>query len=80
MDRVATNMNSVASNMQTMTVAVTTQRQDISDLAANIRLMNQTMGNMTSTMHQMRFDTATMGRNIENVSGPMRFMNNFMPW
>ncbi len=80
MDKVANNVNTMAANMQTIAVAVTGQRQDLSDLASNIRMMNQTMGNMTATMHQMRFDTASMGRNMENVSGPMRFMNNFMPW
>lgn len=80
MDKVANNMNTMARDMQTITVAVTGQRQDLSDLASNIRIMNQTMGNMTATMHQMRFDTANMGRNMESVSGPMRFMNNFMPW
>jgi len=80
MDKVANNMSQMSANMQTITVAVTGQRQDLSDLASNIRIMNQTIGNMTSTMHQMRFDTAVMGRNMESVSGPMRFMNNFMPW
>lgn len=80
MEKVANNMNTMAGNMQTITVAVTGQQQDLSDLATNIRVMNQTIGNMTSTMHQMRYDTAVMGRNMESVSGPMRFMNNFMPW
>jgi hypothetical protein len=35
---------------------------------------------MSYTMHHMRYDTHLMGRNIDNVAGPMRFMNSFMPW
>jgi hypothetical protein len=28
----------------------------------------------------MGYDTRQMGRNIDKVSGPMRFMNSFSPW
>ena len=42
--------------------------------------MTESVDTITATMHRMSFDTQVMGRNIENVSGPMRFMNNFVPW
>ncbi len=42
--------------------------------------MNQSIDSMSFTMYQMRYDTSTMGRNIQGATGPMRFMNNFVPW
>jgi hypothetical protein len=42
--------------------------------------MNESINSMSYTMYQMSHDTRTMGRNMENVSGPMRFMNSFVPW
>jgi hypothetical protein len=45
-----------------------------------MREMNESVDAMSYTMYNMGYDTRVMGRNVENVSGPMRFMNNFVPW
>ncbi len=81
------NMNTVARNMVKMTSYMGQMSKDIKEqnaamgaIVSNMRDMNQSIDSMSYTMYHMRYDTQTMGRNIENVSGPMRFMNNFMPW
>ncbi len=81
------NMNTVARNMVKMSSYMNQMSQDIKEqnaamgaIVITMREMNQSVDSMSYTMYQMRYDTQTMGRNIENVSGPMRFMNNFMPW
>lgn len=81
------NMNTVARNMVKMASYMNQMSQDIKEqnaamgaIVITMREMNQSVDSMSYTMYQMRYDTQTMGRNIENVSGPMRFMNNFVPW
>lgn len=81
------NMNTVARNMVKMTGYMGQMSHDIKEqnaamgaIVITLREMNQSVDSMSYTMYHMRYDTQTMGRNIENVSGPMRFMNNFMPW
>lgn len=81
------NMNTVARNMVKMSSYMNQMSQDIKEqnaamgaIVITMREMNQSVDSMSYTMYQMRYDTQTMGRNIENVSGPMRFMNNFVPW
>ncbi len=81
------NMNTVARNMVKISGYTGQMSQDIKEqnaamgaIVISLREMNQSVDAMSYTMYHMRHDTQTMGRNIENVSGPMRFMNNFMPW
>ena len=81
------NMNTVARNMVKMTEYMNQMSHDIKEqnaamgaIVISMREMNQSIDSMSYTMYNMSYDTQTMGRNIENVSGPMRFMNNFMPW
>lgn len=81
------NMNTVARNMVKMTSYMDQMSHDIKEqnaamgaIVISMRDMNQSIDSMSYTMYNMRYDTQTMGRNLENVSGPMRFMNNFMPW
>jgi len=81
------NMNTVARNMVKMTAFMDQMSQDIKEqnaamgvIVVNMREMNKSIDSMSYTMYNMGYDTQTMGRNMENVSGPMRFMNNFMPW
>lgn len=81
------NMNTVAKNMVKITGFMEQMSKDIQEqnaamgaMVINTREMNQSIDSMAYTMHHMRYDTQAMGRNIENVSGPMRFMNNFLPW
>lgn len=81
------NMNTVAKNMVKITGYMEQMSQDIKEqnaamgaIVITMRDMTQSIDSMSNTMYYMRYDTQLMGRNIENVSGPMRFMNNFMPW
>ncbi len=74
------NMITMSSNMATMTKVIGNQEVAMEAMLVSMENMNQNMGNMSMTMHQMRFDTASMGRNLQNTTGPMRFMNSFMPW
>jgi uncharacterized protein YoxC len=81
------NMNTVARNMVKMTEYMNQMSHDIKEqnaamgaIVISMREMNQSIDSMSYTMYNMRYDTQVMGRNIEDASGPMRFMNNFMPW
>jgi hypothetical protein len=81
------NMNTVSRNMVKMTGFMEQMSSDIKDqnyamgrIVISMADMTESMDSMTFTMNRMSFDTQVMGRNIENVSGPMRFMNNFVPW
>ncbi len=81
------NMNTVGKNMVKITAYMEQMSSDIKEQNAAMGAIVVTMQDMTRsidamsyTMYYMRHDTQLMGRNIENVSGPMRFMNNFMPW
>jgi signal transduction histidine kinase len=81
------NMNTVAKNMVRMTGYMEQMSKDIKEqnaamgaIVVSMRDMTESVDSMSYTMYYMRYDTQLMGRNIENVSGPMRFMNNFMPW
>ena len=81
------NMNTVSRNMVKMTGFMEQMSQDIKEqnqamgaIVVSMREMNESVDSMSYTMYHMSYDTQAMGRSIENVSGPMRFMNNFMPW
>ena len=81
------NMNTVTKNMVKMTGYIESMTQDIDEqntsmqaIVASMDRMNTSIDSMSVTMYDMRFDTATMGRNLHSTTGPMRFMNSFMPW
>ena len=81
------NMNTVTKNMVKMTGFIESMTQDIQEqndtitaMAASMDRMTKSMDSMSFTIYEMRFDTATMGRNLHSTTGPMRFMNSFMPW
>lgn len=80
MSQVVSNMDSIAASMKTMTPAIVTQSSELSEMTSNLQLMNVVMGNMTQTMHQLRYDTSVMGENMHNASGPMRLISGVMPW
>jgi uncharacterized protein YoxC len=80
-------MNTVAKNMVKMTGYMKQMSHDIKEqnaamgaIVITVRDMNESVDSMAYTMHHMSYDTRVMGRNMEDVSGPMRFMNDFMPW
>ena len=66
MEKVAVNMNAVTKNMVIMTQTVDSQSASMKEMVYHIRGMNM-------SMNQMRHD-------MSNVSRPMSFMNDFMPW
>jgi hypothetical protein len=81
------NMNTMANNMVKMTGYVEQMSKDVMEqnaamgaIVISMHEMNESINSMSYTMYQMSHDTRTMGRNMENVSGPMRFMNSFVPW
>ena len=81
------NMNTITKNMVKMTGYIESMTQDIEEQNEAIKAivismdhMNSSIDSMSFTVHQMRLDTATMGRNLHSTTGPMRFMNSFMPW
>lgn len=80
MRAVTLHMEDVSETMQLLNLEVADQRVVMQAMLSSIDRMSQTMGAMSVTMHQMRFDTSTMGQNIHSAGGPMRFMNSFMPW
>jgi len=81
------NMNTVGKNMVKITGYMKQMSHDIKEqnaamgaIVVTMQDMTRSIDSMSYTMYYMRYDTRLMGRNIENVSGPMRFMNNFLPW
>ena len=88
------NMNTVTKSMLKITDHVSDMSGYLKNVSKDVKEQNEAMGNivvalghmnqsidtMSFTMYQMQYDTMSMGRNIQNVSGPMRFMNNFVPW
>jgi len=81
------NMNTVAKNMVRITGYMEQMSSDIKEqnaamgaIVVTMQDMTRSIDSMSYTMYYMRHDTQLMGRNIENVSGPMRFMNSFVPW
>ncbi len=81
------NMNTVAKNMVKITGYMDQMSHDIKEqnaamgmIVVHMKDLSQSIDSMSYTMYGMSYDTSLMGRNIENVSGPMRFMNKFVPW
>jgi uncharacterized protein YoxC len=80
MNTVARNMVRISAYMEQMSQDVKEQNAAMAAIVISMREMNESIDSMSYTMYHMRYDTQQMGRNIENVSGPMRFMNSFVPW
>ncbi len=66
MEKVATNMDAITKNMVVMTQTVDSQSASMKEMTYHIRGMNM-------SMNRMRYD-------MTNVSRPMTFMNDFLPW
>jgi uncharacterized protein YoxC len=81
------NMNTVTKNMvkmtkyvESMTDDMDSQNKSMREIASSMDRMNTSIDTMSFTVYEMRMDTATMGRNLHSTTGPMRFMNSFVPW
>ena len=66
MEKIATNMDAMTKNMVVMTQTVDSQSASMKEMTYHIRGMNM-------SMNRMRYD-------MTNVSRPMTFMNDFLPW
>lgn len=66
MEKVAVNMEAVSKNMVVMTQTVDSQSSSMKEMVYHIRGMNM-------SMNRMRHD-------MQSVSRPMNFMNDFLPW
>ncbi len=70
---VAGDLDRVAADMERVAVVIDEQSDTMIGMAGS-------MESMTAAMHLMRQDVATISWNIHNVSRPMNFMNNMVPW
>lgn len=90
MQTVSKNMGDLSANVRTMAVSVESINNRVATLEpmlTNVDSMDQTMKSitaatyaMTVATHNMRNDMVMMNHNIRDVSRPMSFMGNFMPW
>jgi uncharacterized protein YoxC len=80
MVKMAGDVEEVTGYMKQMSQDIKEQNQAMGAIVVSMRDMNQSIDSVTYTMHGMGYDTRQMGRNIDKVSGPMRFMNSFSPW
>jgi methyl-accepting chemotaxis protein len=74
------NINKNFSSTTNMTDDMDTQNTSMRAISESMERMNTSIDTMAFTVYEMRMDTATMGRNLHSTTGPMRFMNSFMPW
>jgi uncharacterized protein YoxC len=88
------NMGSITTHMKDMTdqmVIMTThvqyittemaqQNQAMAAIVESMDHMNKSIDSMAYTIYEIRYDTRSMGSNLRNTTGPMRFMNSFLPW
>ena len=80
MNTVSRNLVKITGYMKQMSHDIKEQNAEMGAIVVTMQDMNKSVDSMAYTMHEMRYDTRLMGRNLENVSGPMRFMNSFVPW
>lgn len=66
MEKVAVNMEAVSKNMVIMTQTIDSQSSSMKEMVFHMRGMNM-------SMNRMRHD-------MQSVSRPMNFMNDFLPW
>ena len=80
MTLVAKDMHTVTGNLGQIMVSVGHQDHAMASMSGSLEHMTNSVTSMSATIYQMRYDTAFMGQNLQNATGPMRFMNTFMPW
>ncbi len=80
MQSMSDNMAQMSTNIRTMAVSVDSMARDVNALEpmlASMQNMDRSMQNLTLSTTSMRNDMAIMN---QNISRPMNFMNQFMPW
>lgn len=77
---VTKDMNHVTTDMSQMAISMQHQDQSIAAMSESVERMTKSMSMMSVSVYEMRYDTQSMGRDLKNTTGPMRFMNTFVPW
>jgi hypothetical protein len=80
MQSISDNMVQISNNVRAMSVSVESMEvntQTLDPMLSNLDSMTESIRSMTFTTATMRDDLGIMNRNI---SRPMNFMNNMMPW
>lgn len=77
---VTKDMNHVTTDMSQMAISMQHQDQSIAAMSESVERMTQSMAIMSVSVYEMGYDTRSMGRDLKNTTGPMRFMNTFVPW
>jgi hypothetical protein len=90
MDGVATNMQDMTENIALMTDQVHSMSTEIKAISgqmvylSSMKPMTQAMSNMEQSIQRMSGNFEMMRRDMSvlnhNISKPMSFMNNFIPW
>ncbi len=80
MVKMSGDVEEVTAYMKQMSQDIKEQNQAMGAIVVTMRDLDQSIDSMSYTMYHMGYDTRQMGRSIDNVSGPMRFMNSFSPW
>ena len=80
MVKMAGDVEEVTGYMKQMSQDIKEQNQAMGAIVVTMREMDESVDSMSHTIYNMGYDTRQMGRSIDNVSGPMRFMNSFSPW
>ena len=73
MNKIAVTMEKITTNMDTMSKNMVVMTQTIDSQSASMKEMTYHMRGMNMSMNRMRYD-------MTNVSRPMTFMNDFLPW
>ena len=80
-------MNSMADDMQSMRTDMATMSREITAMTGNIARMSTEITTMNATMGRMQFDTLLMRQGVGSMSNdtramgaPFRVMDSFIPW
>ncbi|MCK5903616.1 MAG: hypothetical protein KAG28_10780 [Cocleimonas sp.] len=84
MDSISKTMNNMSTHMNKLVVTTKSMSGDIGNMTHNIDAMDNTMSSLKSATYDMANSTHSMKNNMksldQNISTPLSFMNNFLPW
>ena len=76
---VTKDVHHISGNIDKLSLDIEKDTAAIIAMSGSIERMTRSMAMMSVSVYEMRYDTRSMGRNIQNSTGPMRFMNAFVP-
>ncbi len=80
MNTIGRNIVKISGYMQHMSNDIKEQNAAMGAIVMTMQEMSGSVNTMSYTMYGMQQDTSRMGQEISSATGPMRFMDNFMPW